>query len=125
MTLGEEKPVSWLAMPYKGQVFDKDGGTIGTAESLLGDENADIFHGIAVKTGHGDRYLEVPADRIPRITTEAIYTDLSASEVDSLQPYSEQKWEHLGWGGLFRRHPMWTEEGKPPPLIGGGQRPGI
>src|SRR5579872_2435905 len=114
----EETPVSWLAVPYKCDVLNKTVDTIGTAESLLGDENADIFHGIVVKTAHGDRYLEVPATRIPRITTKAVYTDLAASEVDSLEPYTEQKWEHIGWGGLFRRHPMWTEEGKPPPIIG-------
>ncbi|MGH2718980.1 MAG: hypothetical protein ACRDJU_10405 [Actinomycetota bacterium] len=115
----EEKSVSWLAVPHKGDMLDKTGGTIGTAESLLGDENADIFHGIVMKAEHSGDFVEVPAQRIPRITTKAIYTDLDASEVSSLEPYSEQKWEHVEWGGLFRRRPTWTEEGKPPPRIGG------
>ena len=36
-------------MPYRAPVVDADGATIGTAESLMGDEAEDIFHGIAVK----------------------------------------------------------------------------
>lgn len=115
----EEIPVSWMALPYKGEVLDSGGEPIGSAESLLGDEAADIFHGIVVKTKRGSNYVEVLAERIPRITTKAVYTDLDPSEIDSLEPYSEQRWQHIDWGGLFRRNPMWSDEGRPPPLIGG------
>ena len=42
---GEEIPLAWTAMPYRAPVFDKHGAHVGTAESLLGDEARDIFHG--------------------------------------------------------------------------------
>ena len=94
-------------MPYRAKVYAMDGSEIGTAESLLGDEEADIFHGIAV---HRDgKTLEVPAAHVKRITEKGVVTDLDSVGVAGLQPYREEHWYHLGWGGLFRKHPKWDE----------------
>ena len=114
-----EVPSSWMAAPYRGPVLDNAGGVIGTAESLEGDEQKDIFHGIVVNSGKGHDHVEVLADRITRITNKAIYTDLAPSEVGALEPYQEEPRFTLAWGGLFRKHPEWREVGKPPPTIGG------
>lgn len=109
----EEIPLAWTAMPYRVPVLDRHGHRIGTAESLEGDEDRDIFHGIAIKLdGAGRQLREIPADRITRITSRAVYTDLSDTDVQQLQPYAEERWFHLGWGGLFRKHPLWEEEGR-------------
>ncbi len=51
------------------------GTVIGQTESLLGDEEADIFHGLAVKLSDGGRMLETPAARIPRITNAPVPKD--------------------------------------------------
>jgi hypothetical protein len=101
----EEQQVAWQAMPYRAPVLDAGEEQIGTAESLLGDEAEDIFHGIVVRRGGHD--LEVEATRIKKITTRKVYTDLRPDELDDLPVYREQKWFHLGWGGLFRKHPEW------------------
>jgi hypothetical protein len=124
-TDGEEIPVSWLAVPYHGRVLGEDGTIIGTAESLLGDESADIFHGLVIKRDSDKAMVELKAERIPKITTKAIYTDLTAGEVAALEPYVEERWAHLGWGGLFRRRPEWENEGPRPPVprIGGRVTP--
>lgn len=117
-------PVSWLATPYRGPVLDIDGTVIGTAESLIGDENEDIFHGLAIKPEgpvEGGSYRELPAARITRITTTKIHTDLSAEEAQGLEPYREARYEHIEWGGLFRKHPHWKEEGTETHLFGGGK----
>ena len=98
--------IAWKAMPYRSKVVAVDGTEIGIAESLLGDEEEDIFHGIAVKTTTG-RLVEIPAANVKKITALGVATDLDADGVAALQAYREEKWFHLGWGGLFRKHPEW------------------
>ncbi len=102
-----EDQLSWRATPYRAPVVDANGAQFGRAESLLGDEESDIFHGLAVKLTDGGRVVEVAAARIARITPSAVHTDVPRSEVASLPAYREEHWYHLGWGGLFRKHPEW------------------
>ena len=94
-------------MPYRAPVVDREGGRFGTAESLLGDEAEDIFHGIAVKRSGDGRLVEVAAAHVQRITSREVRTDLSPHDVAALPPYKEERWFHIGWGGLFRKHPEW------------------
>ena len=103
----EDQPaLAWTAMPYRAKVVASDGTEIGSAESLMGDVGEDIFHGIAVRVSHG-RIVEIPAVRVTRITAGGVSTDLAASDVVGLEPYREEKWYEIGWGGLFRKHPEW------------------
>jgi hypothetical protein len=106
----QETPVSWMAMPYRVPVLDRDGKRIGTAESLEGDVNKDIFHGIVVKLEGSRELRELLADHITGITTRAVRTDLAEGELETLPPYTEERVYHLDWGGLFRKHPEWKEE---------------
>lgn len=39
----DETSLAWTAMPYRAVVVTAEGKEIGTAESLLGDEEEDIF----------------------------------------------------------------------------------
>jgi hypothetical protein len=94
-------------MPYRAPVTDREGRTFGTAESLLGDEEEDIFHGIAVKRSSDRKLVEVAATHVQRITPREVRTDLSNQDVAELPPYKEEHWFHIGWGGLFRKHPEW------------------
>lgn len=105
-----EDQVSWRATPYRAPVLDTLGQEIGRTESLLGDEDKDIFHGLAVKLTHGSAVVDLPAARISRITATAVHTDVRPDEVASLAPYREERWYHLGWGGLFKKRPEWKEE---------------
>ena len=102
----DEAQLAWIAMPYRVTVVTADGTRIGTAESLLGDEQEDIFHGIAVKAADG-RLVEIPAARVKRITGRGVATDLAQDEISRLETYREEKWFGIGWGGLFRKHPEW------------------
>jgi hypothetical protein len=105
----DETTVAWRVMPYRAPVMASDGSEIGTAESLLGDEEEDIFHGIVVKSRNGGKHFEIPAARIKKITEKHVVTDLTQDDVAALQPYREERWFHIGWGGLFRKHPEWEE----------------
>ncbi len=51
-------------MPYRAPAVSADGSVSGTAESLLGDEKEDIFHGIVVRSTKAEKALEIPAARI-------------------------------------------------------------
>jgi hypothetical protein len=109
----DETTVAWTAMGYRSPVVAADGTDLGTAESLLGDEKEDIFHGIVLKGRSGGRLIEVPAARIKRITEGHVVTDLSPGDVSSMPAYQEERWFHLGWGGLFRKHPEWEDTTNP------------
>ncbi|HEV2012265.1 MAG TPA: hypothetical protein VGR77_00045 [Candidatus Dormibacteraeota bacterium] len=85
--LDEEREVAWLAMPEKAPVMGESGEEIGRAEELLGDKEDDIFHGIVVRLARGGQKVEVRADRIPKITTRRVYTDLAAEELEQLPEY--------------------------------------
>ena len=104
-----EDQLSWKATPDRAPVLDAGGQAFGRAESLLGDEEADIFHGLAVKLSDGGRMVEVPAASVSRITPSAVHTSIQRSDVSSLPGYRDEHWFHLGWGGLFRKHPEWRE----------------
>jgi hypothetical protein len=82
----EEREVAWLAMPQKAPVMGESGEEIGRMEEVLGDKEDDIFHGIVVKLARGGHKVEVRADRIPKITTRRVYTDLAADELEHLPP---------------------------------------
>jgi hypothetical protein len=105
-----EEQVAWTATPYRAPVLDSAHNEIGTTESLMGDEADDIFHGLAVKLHQHGRMVEVAAAHIQRITTDKVYTDIPPADVAALPAYREEKYFHLGWGGLFRKHPKWVEE---------------
>ena len=85
----EEREVAWLAMPEGAPVMGESGEEIGRAEELLGDKEDDIFHGILVKLSRGGHRVEVQADRIPKITTKRVYTDLTADELEGLPEYRQ------------------------------------
>lgn len=104
-----EEQVSWRATPYRAPVLDTQGRVIGRTESLLGDEEADIFHGLAVRLADGGGIVEVPASRVARITTANVQTNLGPGDSGSLEPYREERWYHIGWGGLFRKRPEWKQ----------------
>ncbi|MBO0703158.1 MAG: PRC-barrel domain-containing protein [Candidatus Dormibacteraeota bacterium] len=104
-----EQQVAWTDTPYRAPVLDRNGQQIGTTESLLGDEGEDIFHGIAISGPRHRRLVVVPAAHVVRITTEHVETDLDAAGVEALDPYQEEQWFHLGWGGLFRKRPEWRQ----------------
>jgi hypothetical protein len=75
--------ISWRALPERSPVVDANGEEIGTTEEVLADDQGDIFHGLAVKLRRGGT-VEITADRIPRMTTERVYTTIAPEEVEAL-----------------------------------------
>ena len=59
-------PVSWLLIEPGWKVIDASGGEIGKVEAVTGDQSADIFDGLEVRSGLLEtRY--VPAEQVASI----------------------------------------------------------
>jgi uncharacterized protein YrrD len=59
-------PVSWLVVERGWKVVDAKGDEVGRVEGVVGDERADIFEGIEVRSGFLSESF-VPAERIASI----------------------------------------------------------
>jgi hypothetical protein len=84
----DETTIAWTAMPRHAPVVGADGSEIGTAESVLGDQNEDIFHGLVVRRHTDGERVEVPAARVKKMTEHHVVTDLAATEAGTLRPYT-------------------------------------
>lgn len=84
----DETQIAWTVVPRHLAVVGTDGSQIGTAESVLGDKEEDIFHGIVLRREDGE-LVEVPAQRVTKMTELHVLTDLTESDAASLPRYSK------------------------------------
>jgi hypothetical protein len=77
-------PVSWLLIEEGWEVADRDDERFGRVERVLGDEEKDIFDGLAVATGLFGRPRYLPAERVGTIVEGRVGTDLAPGEADAL-----------------------------------------
>jgi hypothetical protein len=107
----DEKPVAWLVTPKGAPVMGPTGEVLGEVRAVLGDDEDNIFHGLAMKPAAGGGLVEVPGARVERITTERVYTTLNAEEVATLEPYEEDRWfDFEGFEGIFRKRIRWNKD---------------
>jgi hypothetical protein len=69
------------------KVYAADGSEIGGVDEVAGDDNADIFDGLAVATSALGQPKYIPAERVTTITEGHINTSLTADEVEALQAF--------------------------------------
>jgi hypothetical protein len=55
--MDEGPPISYLLLAKDTPVFGSDGGVAGKVQEVLCDPGDDIFDGLVLATGHGDRFL--------------------------------------------------------------------
>ena len=77
-------PVSWFVIERGWEVVDRDGAKIGQVEETLGDENADIFHGLSVATSLVGAPRFVPAEQVAEIEEGRVQLSLTSAEVEQL-----------------------------------------
>jgi uncharacterized protein YrrD len=84
------EPVSWLMIEPGWAVEAEDAKEVGTVREVLGDEEADIFDGLAVSHGvlHRSRY--VPAESVGEITEGRVALTLSPDEFERLCDHEPQ-----------------------------------
>jgi uncharacterized protein YrrD len=79
-------PVAWQMIEPGWKVLDAAGAEVGAVHEVTGDENADIFDGIAVSEGvfRGNKY--VPSEQVAEIVEGEVRLNVTA---DRLQDFSE------------------------------------
>ena len=80
-------PVSWFLVERGWKVVGSDGGELGTVEETLGEENADIFDGLAVATGLLGRPRYVPAEKVGEIAEGEVHLTIDKAQFDQLGDY--------------------------------------
>jgi len=80
-------PTSWLVIEKGWKVHAADGSEVGTVAETLGDENRDIFDGLAVSTGLLSKPVYVPSEQVGEIVEGAVRLALDAEAVERLEPY--------------------------------------
>ena len=73
-------PVSWLMIEPGWKVYASDGTELGQVDEVTGDDNADIFDGLAVAASALGKPKYVPAENVTTITEGRV--DLSLSSAD-------------------------------------------
>jgi uncharacterized protein YrrD len=81
------EPVSWLLIEPGWQVEASNGKEVGTVHEVLGDDNADIFGGLAVSRGLLKRLRYVPAESVAEITEGRISLMISDDAFERLDEY--------------------------------------
>jgi hypothetical protein len=71
-------------------VVAADGTEVGTVEEIVGDENVDIFNGLAVATGVLSRPKYVPAERVAEIRDGEVRLDLPAEAIERLDDHEPE-----------------------------------
>lgn len=83
----EETPIAWLALEEGTPILASDGEQVGKVEAVVADRQKDIFSGIAFRPAVLGTPVFVPADKIDRLSEEAVHLGISAADTGSLEPY--------------------------------------
>ena len=81
------EPVSWLVIEPGWAVETSDGTEVGKVHEVLGDEDADIFDGLAVSPGLLKRPRYVPAESVGEIREGHVVLALSADAFEQRPEY--------------------------------------
>jgi hypothetical protein len=87
---GAEGPqVSWKVIEAGAPVVASDDEKAGTVSRVVGDPDADVFTGLAVKVGilSGERF--VPSESVEAIWADRVEVSLTKAELETLPDYKE------------------------------------
>jgi hypothetical protein len=83
-------PVSWLVIEPGWTVVARDGTDVGRIDEVIGDQEDDIFNGLAVTSGVLGRPKYIPAERVAEIVEGEVRLDLAPEAVEQLDPHNPQ-----------------------------------
>jgi hypothetical protein len=82
-------PVSWFLIRSGWTVVSADGQEIGRVDEVAGDENHDIFDGLAVATSMLGKPRYVPAEQVGTIEEGTVHLTLTRDQCEQLREYLE------------------------------------
>lgn len=83
--MAEREPRSWLVIEPGWKVFAKDGSEVGKVHETLGDQEHDIFDGLAVSTGLLSKPVYVPSEAVADIREGEIHLSLDGEQAAALE----------------------------------------
>src|SRR2546423_4049697 len=85
-------PVAWNVIEPGWKVLDAGGEEIGRVAEVTGDENADIFDGIAVSGGLFSAKKYVPSEQVGEIVDGAVHLTVRGAQLaDFTEPAPEEQ----------------------------------
>ena len=104
-----EPQVSWKLIESGARIESADGEKVATVSRVVGDADADVFTGIAVKAGilSGERLI--PSERVQGIWPDRVQVDLAKADIEALPEYKDAPVLRLEpdepgfWARLFGR----------------------
>ena len=82
-------PVSWLMIRPGWKVYGSDGTEVGQVDEVTGDENVDIFDGLAVAASALGRPKYVAAENVTTITEGRVDLSLSSEDFEAASEFLE------------------------------------
>jgi uncharacterized protein YrrD len=82
-------PVAWNMIEAGWKVYDAEGEEIGAVHEVTGDENVDIFDGLAIKQGILGRNQYVPSENVAQILMGEVRLSLTRPQIEALETYTE------------------------------------
>jgi uncharacterized protein YrrD len=82
-------PVAWIMIEPGWVVLDADGKEIGRVHEVTGDENSDIFDGLAIKQGILSKDKYVPSEHVAAIREGEVVLDIPHDAVENLETFTE------------------------------------
>ena len=102
-----EPQVSWKAIEANAPVFSSEGEAVGKVESVVGDQDADVFTGLAVSIDVLGPARLVPSEHVRGIWPDRVDVALTKVQIERLPEYEETptvRWRPSeGVGGFIRR----------------------
>jgi len=102
-----EPQVSWKAIEANAPVFSSEGEAVGKVESVVGDQDADVFTGLAVSIDVLGPARLVPSECVRGIWPDRVDVALTKVQIERLPEYEETptvRWRPSeGLGGFLRR----------------------
>jgi len=82
-------PVSWIVIEKGWTVLDSNGDAVGQVHEVTGDENADIFDGLAVSNGILSHTRYVPSESVAEIREGEVVLDIPREQAERLEAFTE------------------------------------
>jgi uncharacterized protein YrrD len=85
-------PVAWQMIEPGWKVLDAAGAEVGAVHEVTGDENADIFDGIALREGMFRTNKYVPSEQVAEIVEGEVRLNVTADRLrDFAEPAAEER----------------------------------
>jgi hypothetical protein len=87
--VGADDPVSWLLIRRGWKVVSSDGAEVGNVDEVVGDDEHDIFDGLAVATSALGKPRYVPSEQVGEITEGVVRLKIAQADATGLGEYLE------------------------------------